>query len=139
MSTLRGSDDLKRRLKAIGQTFKPLGRKWADSTVPEMRSRVPVRTGRLRASFRRSSATMKRARVSGHFTAYFIDAGPVPHVIKAKKARRLVFERGGRTIFARQVHHRGYRARPFRHRAAVAGLREADPAGTLIDLWNKAA
>lgn len=137
---LRGSDDLKRRLRAIGQAFKPIGRKWADETSDAARPKVPVRTGRLRRSFRRKNASMKRATVVGHYTAYFIDAGTKPHAIVPKRGGRLVFEgRGGRTIFARKVMHRGTRAQPFREKAAREGLRRTDMAGELIELWNDAA
>lgn len=137
---LRGGEDLRKRLRAIGTAFKPIGQKWTKETVKAGRPMVPVRTGRLRKSFVRGTASMKRATVKGHFTAYFVDKGPKPHVIRPKGAKGLVFEgRGGRTVFARQVHHRGYRGRPFRKRMAVEGLRNTDMVDELIKLWNDAA
>jgi len=81
---------------------------------------------------------MKRAQVEGHYTQYFIDAGVVPHKITAKKAPRLVFQGRRGTVFARQVHHRGFRARPFRRRAAEEGLRNTPGAQIIIDQWNGA-
>jgi hypothetical protein len=137
--TLKGKQQLQRRLGAMQKLPKAVGVKWADKDVRLNASRVPVRTGRLRGSFRVKTVTARKAIVSGHFTAYFVDAGPKPHVIKAKRAKLLRFEVGGRTVFARSVHHRGYRARPFRRRAAQQALREARMAQSVIDLWNGAA
>ena len=138
--SLKGADQLMRRLNATKRLPKETGVKWADNDVKENRNRVPVRTGRLRASFRVKSTTARSARVSGHFTAYFVDAGPKPHTIKPKRGHRVLrFQEGQRTVFARAVHHRGYRARPFRKRAAEAALRTARMPDILYALWNKAA
>jgi hypothetical protein len=127
-------------MKALRLAFKPAGRAWADEAARQMRPRVPVRTGRLRASFRRRNATQRRATVVGHFTAYFIDAGTKPHTITAKRGSRLIFKgRSGDTIFARKVHHRGIRARPFRRAAALEALRKEPLAQHIIDQWNEAA
>lgn len=139
MSTLRGGRELRSRLKAIGQTFKPYGRLWADAAADEARRRVPVRTGRLRKSIRRKSATAKRATVVGHYTGNFVDAGSKAHDIVARKAPRLVFEAGGQTIFAKRVHKQRIAAKPFKRPAAEAALRRHPMSETLIDLWNKAA
>lgn len=139
MSTLKGGEQLSRRLKALKLAFKPIGRDWADETAQEMRVRVPVKTGRLRGSFRRRNATQKKATVVGHYTAYFVDAGPKPHDIVPKRAKGLVFQGRSGTIFARKVHHRGYRARPFRAAAARAGLRKAPLGDALTKAWNDAA
>jgi hypothetical protein len=138
-STLKGSNELRARLKAIKETWKPVARKWGKTDVEEMRAKVPVRTGRLRRSFRVTSVSGKKVRVGGHFTAYFVDAGPKEHDITAKRGGHLIFKVEGRTIFARKVHSRGYRARPFRQKAAEEALRKNPMAKELIDLWNKAA
>lgn len=140
---LRGEQDLLRRLGAIRKVFKPVAQQWADKDVQLSRNSVPVRTGRLRNSFAVKVVTNRRAIVRGHYTAFFVDAGPKPHLIKPKRKRgrgaMLKFEDGGRTIFARAVHHRGYRARPFRVRAAQEALRQTPAAEELIKLWNGAA
>ncbi len=138
-STLKGSNELRARLKAIKETWKPVARKWGKTDVAEMRTKVPVKTGRLRRSFRVTSVSGKKVRVGGHFTAYFVDAGPKPHTITAKGGGFLIFKAQGRTIFARKVHSRGYRARPFRQRAAEEALRKNPMASELIKLWNNAA
>lgn len=137
---IQGGRELKARLRAISQSFKPIGRDWADDTAKLAKSRVPVRTGRLRQSIRRRSATQKRATVVAHYTAFFVDKGPKAHTIRARKARFLVFEgRGGHTIFAPKVLHRGYRGRPFRERAALEALRRNPMAEEVIKAWNEAA
>ena len=138
--SLQGGRQLHARLNAIKEVWKPIARNWGRADVQEMRQRVPVRTGRLRRSFRVTSVSSRRVRVGGHFTAYFVDAGPKPHDIRPKSARgHLIFQSRGRTIFARKVHSRGYRARPFRAIAAHEAMRKNPQAKALIDLWNKAA
>jgi hypothetical protein len=104
-----------------------------------MRSSVPTRTGKLRRSFRVTSVTGKRVRVGGFYTAYFVDAGPKPHAIRSHGTGRLIFQAGGRTIFTRAVHHRGYKARPFRQKAAEEAMRKNPMAQEVIDQWNRAA
>ena len=136
---LKGGPELRRRLKAIQLTFKPVGRKWADATADVARSRVPVKTGRLRQSIRRKNATQKRATVSAHYTATFVDGGTKAHDITAKTGGTLAFPGGGGTIFAKKVHHRGAKAQPFKKRAAEDALRRHPMAQTLIDEWNRAA
>jgi hypothetical protein len=138
VSQLRGGDDLRKRLKSLKLAFKPIGRKWGTKTVQNYRPSVPVKTGKLRKSFRVTSATQTRARVGGSFVAYFIDAGTKPHIIKPKSHGFLTFQAGGRTVFARQVHHRGFRARPFRARGARAALADTPMRDELTNAWNKA-
>lgn len=139
MSRLKGSDDLRRRLKAIGQSFKPIGRAWADTTAVLAKDRVPVKTGRLRKSIRRKNASAKRATVAAHYTAPMVDGGTKAHDIVAKTGGTLAFSAGGRTVFAKKVHHRGAKAQPFSKRAAEESLRRHPMAQTLIDEWNRAA
>lgn len=138
MSQLKGGNDLRKRLKALHLAFKPIGRAWGNRTVDRYRPSVPVVTGKTRKSFRVSSATQKRARVSGSYIAYFIDKGPKPHTIKAKTGGTLVFKGNRGTVFAKQVHHRGYRGRPFRARQARAALADTPMHEELVNAWNRA-
>ena len=138
-SSFKGGPQLRARLNAIKTVWKPIARKWGRADVLEMRRRVPNRTGRLKRSFRVTSVTGKRVRVGGHFTAYFVDAGPKPHVINARGRGDMIFNVRGRTIFTRKVHHRGYKARPFRQAAAVEAMRQNPQAAEVIKLWNDAA
>ena len=138
---LRGTPELRRRLKAIKTVFKPVGREWADKTAAEAKSRLAssVRTGKTRASVRRRFGSQKRASVVGNYPVNFIDAGVKAHDIKAKKGTYLKFEAGGRTVFAKKVHKRAIAARPFKKASAEAGLRQVNILKDLIELWNRAA
>ena len=138
---LRGSPELRRRLKAIKTVFKPAGRQWADFTATEAKRRVaPYRaTGKTQSSIRRRNASQKKATVVGNYPVNFIDAGTKAHDIKAKRVGLLKFSAGGKTIFAKKVHKRAQPAHPFKKAFAEAGLRKVDIIGDLIDLWNRAA
>ena len=141
MSRLIGGPELRKRLAAIGQTFKPYGRIWAETAATEMRrsNQWRDRTGRLRRSFKRKNATAKRATVFGHYTANFVDAGSKAHDINARRGPFLIFQADGRTIFARKVHKQRIAARRFKRPAAEAALRKHPMSQTLIDQWNRAA
>lgn len=136
---LKGGPELKARLKAAGQMFKPYGRTWADATADEAKRMVPVDTGRLRQSLRRRNATARRATVVGAYWANFVDAGSKAHEIKARRKPRLIFETGGQTIFAKRVHKARIAARPFKRRAAMEALRKHPMKQELIEQWNRAA
>ena len=133
---ITGGNALRARMKAVSLVFKPQGKAWADLTAQKAKPRVPEKTGRLRASIRRKSATQKKAVVVGHYTAYFIDAGPKAHVIEPNTKPRLIFQGRRGTVFARKVHHRGYAARPFRARSANEALAETWDQKAIIDAWN---
>ena len=135
---LTGKQQLNARLKAIRQTFKPIGKNWAEDDVRENRARVPVRTGRLQRSFRVRNASQRKATVVGHFTANFVDAGTKAHEEKAKHGN-MVFTAQGRTIFTKRVHHRGSKAQRFKRAAALEALRKNPMAEELIKQWNSAA
>lgn len=136
---LKGSRELRARLKAIRQVFKPAGREWADYTAEEARRRVPVRSGATRNSIRRRNASQRKATVVGHYAVNFIDAGTKAHDIKPRRQSVLKFEAGGKTVFARKVHKRATPARPFKKESAEVGLRKTNLIADLVDLWNKAA
>ena len=136
---ITGGNALRSRVKAVGGVFKPMGRLWADRTVQHMKPRVPYRTGNLRGSIRRRNATQKKAVVVGHYSAFFIDAGVVPHPITPKKARGLVFKAEGRTIFTKKARHPGFKARPFRAKSAGEARDEVVNEDALVKAWNSGA
>jgi hypothetical protein len=136
---LKGGRELRARLKAVRLMFKPAGRAWADEYVNIARPMVPSDTNRLRNSIKRTHATQRKATVGAHYSAYFVDKGPKRHSIAPQTKKRLAWERGGQTIFARKVNHPGYRGRPFRARAAHEALRRKPMAAALIAEWNRAA
>lgn len=138
--SLKGSPELKRRLKAIGLVFKPVGRRWADITVVEMRRRIPKKTGHTAASIRRKNATQRRATVVGSFVTNFIDAGVKAHDVTAKgKTLHGFAGRGGNTIFAKKVHKARIAPRRFKRASAEEALRQNPMAIELTKLWNEAA
>ena len=137
--SLQGGPQLRARLKAIKESWKPIAKAWGRDDVKEMRQRVPEKTGKLRRSFRVTSVSSKKVRVGGHYTAYFVDAGPKAHDIVKKGPGTLVFKGSRGTVFARKVNHRGYRARPFRQKAAEEALRKNPMAAEVIKQWNSAA
>jgi hypothetical protein len=83
---------------------------------------APVDTGRLRASIRverRSTFGLRQRWTVGSDVDYatMVNDGTRPHIIRPKQAKALRFKAGGKTVFARIVHHPGTRARPFLDRA----------------------
>lgn len=83
---------------------------------------APVDTGRLRASIRverRSTFGLRQRWTVGSDVAYapMVNDGTKPHIIRPKRAKALRFKAGGKTLFAKVVHHPGTRARPFLDRA----------------------
>lgn len=138
MIVIKGASELKARLRNVKLTFKGYGRTWADETAAQAKRRVPVRTGRLKASIRRRNATQKRATVVAHYTANFVDAGSRAHDIRPK-GRALAFQGRNGTIFAKKVHKQRIAPRPFKAASAHAALRKYPIKDTMIDLWNKGA
>jgi len=147
MSSLQGADALRARLKALRQNvFKPAGKDWADETARIARSMVPNRDtrwskGRLHDSIKRKSATQRKAIVVAHYSAYFVDSGVKPHYLTPRKSTVARRAKQGRTIFARAARkmHPGYRARPFRAKAAHDALRRYPIKDKVIAAWNEAA
>lgn len=137
--SLKGGPELRARIKAVGQTFKPYGKLWRDTTARNMRRSIPVATGATRDSIRGKSATQKRATVVGSYITNFIDAGSKAHDIEARKKPLLIFEAGGRTIFTKKVHKARIAPRRFKRPAALDAIREHPMHETMIDLWNRAA
>lgn len=140
---LRGAPELRRRLRAIRQVFKPVGREWADLTAENARRNIrrvgAVDTGRTVASIRRRNASQRKATVVGHYPVNFIDAGVKAHDIVPKRVTAMKFESGGETVFARKVHKRAIPARPFKVKSAQDALAKVDILRDLIKLWNEAA
>lgn len=85
------------------------------------------RTGRLRsgivAHFLSSSGRSVTWEIlSPAPYSQYVEAGTRPHIIRARNARALRFQVGGRTVFAKQVSHPGTRPYPF----AGPGMQQAE-------------
>ena len=140
MATLKGTRELRRRLKAIKTVFKPVGRTWAEDTERLAESRVTVRSGTTKASIRVKNASMKRASVEARYGARFLEAGTKAHDIKARRVVAMPLGNvGGQPQFAKRVSHPGMRRQPFLHRSAADALKRNPMADELIRLWNEAA
>lgn len=78
---------------------------------------VPARTGRLRQSLyfdhRRTSRHQYIQVGSNLHYAHEVHEGTKPHVIEPHAGRVLVFNVGGRRVFAEQVHHPGTKGRKY--------------------------
>jgi hypothetical protein len=135
---LKGGPELRARLKAIRQSFKPIGKGWATDTAKYAKGHVPRKTGRLQQSIRVRNATQRKATVVGHFSANFVDAGTKQHDITPRKKQALAYGQGQRTVFAKKVHHPRTRAQPFKRAAAQDGLRRNPLAEAVIKQWNDA-
>jgi hypothetical protein len=136
---VRGTPEFRARLRAIKQTFRPIGRKWATSTARHARATAPRRTGKGAKSIRVRSASTKRATVVANYYMAILDKGSKQYTIVPKKARKLVFQAGGNTVFAKKVTKPAQRGLGYAKRAADKGMRDNPMAEELIKLWNGAA
>jgi phage gpG-like protein len=78
---------------------------------------APVDTGRLRASISKDVNSLSFKVFSNVEYAGYVNDGTRPHVIRPRRAQALRFRIGGRTVFAKEVHHPGTRAKPYLDRA----------------------
>lgn len=141
MSRLVGAPELRARLKAIGQVFKPIGREWADEAVKIAKTTGPWqdRTGTLRRSIRVRNSTQRKAVVVAHYSAHFIDAGTKEHEVKARRVTTLRWQpTSGETVFAKRSRIPRKQARPFRARVARQALEKKPMAARVIKVWNDA-
>jgi hypothetical protein len=136
--SLKGGRELHSRLRAIRTVLKPVARKWQRTAVDLARPEIPVRTGKTRRSVRPGRLSQKRATVVGSYVTNFIDAGTKAHDIRAKRGKRLKFETGSRTVFAKKVHKRSTAAQPFKKEAAQRALEKVDILSDLMTLWRQA-
>lgn len=139
MTTLRGAKELRARLRAIKVSFKPIGRKWAETTVAEMRPSAPERTGKGRSTIRVKNASMTRATVSAIYYMGILDKGAKAHTITARPGKMLRFQVGGQAVFAKKVNIPAQRGLGFAADAAHEALRQNPMAQVLIEEWNRAA
>jgi hypothetical protein len=139
-ASLKGGPELKARLRAMRQEFKPMGRNWAQDTASTSNRTAPRgATGRLGRSHKMRNATQRMATVVAIFYGVFVNRGTKAHTIVAKNAPNLVFTAQGRTIFAKKVAHRGIKGTRYVDKAAQGALRKHVSVKALIDAWNRAA
>lgn len=110
----------------MNRTFRATSRSEGEIAARQVVARAkilaPVGTGRLRSSIRlerRSTFGLRQRWTVGSDVEYapMVNDGTKPHIIRPKRANALRFKVGGKTVFAKVVHHPGTRARPFLDRA----------------------
>ena len=136
--SLTGQREFKARLRAIKLAFKPAGRAWGDDAVKELRARTPRKTGKTANSYRIRNNTQRKTTVVGSFVANFLDAGTKEHAEVPKRAKALVFEAGGRTIFAKKVHKPRTAGHHFKRAAAMKALENNPVTVEVVRQWNEA-
>lgn len=119
---------------ALGAAVGPiLARKAASVTrriTAQAKQNAPVLTGNLARAIEPDPIKFSGPfRVETGVTArtdyaVFVHEGTRPHLIRPRTARALRFDVGGRTVFAKSVHHPGTKARPFLRNAAEQVARE---------------
>lgn len=145
---VKGFPELRARLSAISRPGAVIGAAWQKETTTRARSTAPARTGRGRASIHPGVVTPERADVRGAFWLIFIDRGTKAHVIEPKTvsgskrggpgtAKWLRFEWKGQTIFAKRVHRKRMKRRPFLTQAAQQALAGNTFADEIVKLWNR--
>lgn len=136
---LRGAPELRARLRALKVAFKPVGRTWAEKTRDLAKASAPRRTGKGAASIRVRNASMTKASVGAMYYMHILDRGAKAYDIRPRKARTLVFQASGRTIFAKKVHKPAQSGTGFATKAAETALRQTPMLGEIIKAWNAAA
>ncbi|MER5705988.1 HK97 gp10 family phage protein [Streptomyces sp. NPDC002122] len=111
---------------ALNRTFRATSRSEGEIAARQVVARAkilaPVDTGRLRASIRverRSTFGLRQRWTVGSDVEYapMVNDGTRPHVIRPRTKKALKFKMGGKTVYAKVVHHPGTRANPFLDRA----------------------
>lgn len=111
---------------ALNRTFRATSRSEGEIAARQVVARAkvlaPVDTGRLRASIRverRSILGLRQRWTVGSDVEYapMVNDGTKPHIIRPRTKKALKFKMGGKTVYAKVVHHPGTRARPFLDRA----------------------
>lgn len=132
--TLKGGSALRARLTNLAALPPAFAGIWADDAAERMRRTKPHSVRPASSTFTTKVAQF-RAGVYGAFWWIFIDRGTKAHDIVPRKAQALRFEVKGDTIFAKKVHLRRMRRRPFISKAAQDALAE-NGTDLIIQSWN---
>ena len=89
------------------------------------KAEAPVRTGRLRNAIKEAPLSFQGFKVEGGIEidladvpyAGYVRWGTRPHVIRARNAKALHFQMGGRDVFCKSVNHPGTKPNYFMERA----------------------
>lgn len=161
-TTLKGGPELRARLNALAssQMKIEMNRAWQDTTVKAARTNAPSRTGAGRSSIAAGWLSDVKAQVRGAFWLIFIDRGTKAHDIRPQSISgsgrhwktsvqpegpkagygnppTLAFNRGGKLVFAKKVHKRAQRKRPFITEAAQSALRQHMLRDVVLQTWSQ--
>jgi hypothetical protein len=108
----------------VHAVFRRLTEPWlvivGNRVLAEASARCNVDTGTLRASLYLSMETLGFKVGSTLPYAVFVHEGTRPHTIRPNAAKVLRFKGAGGIVFAREVHHPGYKGNPFLREAMEA-------------------
>lgn len=118
-----------KKLKELQELFKKspviVGQELEKATLSAMRKiettarqETPVRTGKLKKSFRSHYRPIVAKIYPTEKYAIFVHEGTKPHTIEPRTAESLRFKIGNRWVFAKRVEHPGTKPNKFMDRAA---------------------
>jgi HK97 gp10 family phage protein len=119
---VKGLKELKRTLERIPEQVRSVLEDLTRETYEKAVQYAPERTGFLRRNIRMSVEGLTGRVISQAPYSAYVEFGTRPHMIFPRRARALRFEVGGRTVFARYVHHPGTRGQFFMRRALQDAL-----------------
>jgi hypothetical protein len=119
---VKGLKELKRTLERIPEQIKNVLEDLTRETYERAVEYAPERTGFLRRNVRMSVEGLTGRVISQAPYSAYVEFGTRPHMIFPRRARALWFEVGGRTVFARYVHHPGTKGQFFMRRALQDAL-----------------
>lgn len=153
MSDVQGMEELQRRLNAVGDTKKLLGRLGLIA-VARAKELVPRKTGNLGRTIRLGTVNAAEAQiiaggVNGVGYARAVEYGTRPHVIVPRYKKALAWGGSRRlsgslrsgskaTMFARRVNHPGTKPKPYLIPAAQEVVQKYG-IGYVVEAWNSAA
>lgn len=132
--TIKGGSALRARLTNIRAVPETFAAEWASEAADRIRATKPPSTRPASSRFT-TKASRTRGGVYGAFWWIFIDRGTKAHDIVARKKKVLRFEKGGETIFAKRVHLKRMRRRPFISKAAQGALNDMGT-DAIVKAWN---
>jgi hypothetical protein len=119
---VKGLKELKNTLERILDHLRSVLEDLTRETYEKAVQYAPERTGFLRRNIKWSVEGLTGRVISQAPYSAYVEFGTRPHMIFPRRARALRFEVGGRTIFARYVHHPGMRGQFYMRRALQDAL-----------------
>jgi len=119
---VKGLKELRKMLEEIPEQVRGILEDLTRETYEKAVQYAPERTGFLRRNIVWSVEGLTGRVISQAPYSAYVEFGTRPHMIFPRRARVLRFEVGGRTVFARYVHHPGTRGRFFMRRALQDAL-----------------